>query len=686
MFIFSKRRPVIVRGFRTNDLIECLERRIMLSAAVAPVVHTVHYDSHIIHTADGAGVIPGFTPSQTRKAYGFDQVSFSGGSVTADGAGQTIAIVDAFNNPNIVSDLAVFDAAFSLSAPPNFSIINQTGGTTLPANDSGWGGEIALDVEWAHAMAPQANIILVEATSAEVVDMVTAVNFARNLPNVSVVSMSWGGSEFESFGGVEFTNQTQLDAMFTTPAGHQGITFIASAGDTSVYEGSQWPSTSPNVLSIGGTSLYTTDAAGTYSGEASWFGTSGGVSLFESAPSYQAVAAPGQGVRITPDVSYNADPATGFAVYDTFVDPGSPPQTWIEVVGTSAGAPQWASLIAIANQGRSVVGKPSLDGASGTLPTLYSVYSGPTTSAYTTVYKNYYNDVIDDASNRFLSRADAGYDDLTGLGTPKVPAIVTLLGGAADTGLGGGNNAVAANLPASQVSGALLTNPPAFAFVGSSGSIKMRVVNNGRAFSGDIIITVFASTQTSLDAGATAIGTITLKKQNLKLGGNRTLKVSLNFPSNMADGTYFIIATTNTVGTNTSPIDSLAPKSIKIARRRADLAASFAGGKPIAVIPGRMTTADLIVQNVGTVKTTGLWDLTLYASLDLLIDGSDAVVAQLTSKRISLAPGRSIKIRVRFMAPAGLTPGSYKLIAATTNTLQPVDGNLSNNIATVGTR
>ena len=99
-----------------------------------------------------------------------------------------------------------------------------------------------------------------------------------------------------------------------------------------------------------------------------------------------------------------------------------------------------------------------------------------------------------------------------------------------------------------------------------------------------------------------------------------------------------------------------------------------------------MTFADLIVQNVGTVKTTGLWDLTLYASLDLLIDGSDAVVAQLTSKRISLAPGRSIKIRVRFMAPAGLTPGSYKLIAATTNTLQPVDANLSNNVATVGTR
>jgi subtilase family serine protease len=151
----------------------------------APVLH---YDSKILKFAAAAGVA-GYTPAQIRRAYGFDQISLTGGAA-ADGTGQTIAIVDAYNAPTIRADLAVFDQQFGLAPPPNFSIVNQNGGSSLPALDSGWAGEISLDVEWAHAIAPNANIVLVEANSASIQDLMAAVNTARNLPGVTTVS-SW---------------------------------------------------------------------------------------------------------------------------------------------------------------------------------------------------------------------------------------------------------------------------------------------------------------------------------------------------------------------------------------------------------------------------------------------------------------------------------------------------------------
>lgn len=689
MSIFQKRRANTVRGFRTIDLIESLEKRVMLSAAASPVVEKPHFFSHSIPSASGNATIRGFIPSQVRTLYGFDQVNFSNGTVAADGTGQTIAIVDAYFDPTIASDLAFFDRAFSLNAPPSFTILNQTGGTT-PAPDDlffNWAAETALDVEWVHAIAPNANIVLVEANSQSVADLTAATDTARHLPNVSVVSMSWGFGEGGTFSGVEFKNEVQLDSIFTTPAGHQGVTFVASSGDygTSYTE---WPGVSPNVVSVGGTSLYTGVAGTTYAGEASWQGSGGGPSAYESAPRFQSVAVPGAGVRVSPDVGYAADPATGFATYNTTPDPLDSNQRipgWQEIGGTSAGSPQWASLIALANQGRALLGKPTLDGPSGTLPTLYSVYSGPTTAAYTTVYKNYFNDVIDSANSPFEQRADAGYDQVTGLGTPKVPAIIALLGGAADTGLGGGNNALAADLQESQVSGALLTNPPTAAFTGSSSSMKMRVTNNGRAYSGDVKVTVYASTQTSLDGSATVIGTTTLSKLNLRTGGNRKLKVRLTYPTGLADGKYFILATTNTVGTSTAPIISLAPQAISIAHPRVDLATYFAGGNSVIVHPGQISTADIIVQNIGNVKTTGLWSLSLFSSLNLLLDGSDTLLTQLSSKKISLAPGRSTRIRVRFLAPSALAAGTYNVIASTTSALSPADANSQNDVAAIGT-
>ena len=159
----------------------------------------------------------GMTPTEIRQAYGFNAISF--GSTLANGAGTTIAIVDAYDDPNIAGDLHQFDQYFGLP-DPTFTKVNQTGGGTLPAINAGWATEIALDVQWAHAVAPGARILLVEANSSSYSDLMTAVNYASHASGVVAVSMSWGGSEW--------SGETAYDSYFTTP----GVTFLASSGDT----------------------------------------------------------------------------------------------------------------------------------------------------------------------------------------------------------------------------------------------------------------------------------------------------------------------------------------------------------------------------------------------------------------------------------------------------------------------
>src|SRR5207249_3385709 len=130
-----------------------------------------------------------------------------------------------YDSPTIASDLHAFDATFGLPDPT----LTKAFPTGTPAYDSGWAAEISLDVEWAHAIAPKANILLVEAASASYSDLFAAVDYARNQPGVSVVSMSWGGGEFYG--------QTSLDGYFTTPSGHGGVTFVASSGDNGAWYG-----------------------------------------------------------------------------------------------------------------------------------------------------------------------------------------------------------------------------------------------------------------------------------------------------------------------------------------------------------------------------------------------------------------------------------------------------------------
>ena len=128
-------------------------------------------------------MLSAFTPQEMTHAYGLDRVGFENSThplVAGDGTGQTIAIVDAFDDPNIASDLAFFDSYWGLPAPPSFIKVNQSGGTSYPAPDAGWAQEIAIDVEWAHAMAPGANIELVEANDTSFNNLFAAVQYAAN--------------------------------------------------------------------------------------------------------------------------------------------------------------------------------------------------------------------------------------------------------------------------------------------------------------------------------------------------------------------------------------------------------------------------------------------------------------------------------------------------------------------------
>jgi len=133
---------------------EPLEPRWVLSANIGSTGQGVTPNLDVISPLAVSSSPIGLTPAQVKSAYGFSSVNF--GSVVGNGAGQTIAIVDAYNDPNIASDLARFDQTFGLAAPPSLKVVNQSGGSSLPQSDRGWAGEIALDVEWAHAIAPAA--------------------------------------------------------------------------------------------------------------------------------------------------------------------------------------------------------------------------------------------------------------------------------------------------------------------------------------------------------------------------------------------------------------------------------------------------------------------------------------------------------------------------------------------------
>ena len=366
----------------------------LLAAAVAPLVAIAQQSAlgqsgrpeawearPPIHVRPDLSSSPtGYAPSQVANAYGFSRLS-------GNGAGQTIAIVDAYGSSTIQNDLNIFCATYGL---PTTTVQIAFPSGKPKRSSSGWALETSLDVEWAHAMAPGANILLVVAKSASLSDLLTAVDAAVKA-GAKQVSMSWGGGEFSS--------ETSYDYHFNVA----GVTFTASSGDSG--SGVQWPAASPYVVSVGGTTL-SVDSSGNFLSETAWSGSGGGISSYETRPGFQNgwQGASGRGV---PDVSYDADPNTGVSVYIGNYNGSS---GWVTVGGTSAGAPQWASLFARANASRS---------ASLSLTDI---------AIYSLANANYSGDFRDITSgNNGGFSATARYDYVTGLGSPLVGTLVPAL-------------------------------------------------------------------------------------------------------------------------------------------------------------------------------------------------------------------------------------------------------------------
>ena len=249
-------------------------------------------------------------------------------SVTASpsGGAHAIAIVDAYHYPTAMSDLQVFSAQFGLPAPTaaNFQVVYASG--RQPPVNALWNLEAALDIEWAHAMAPNAKIYLVEAASNNWSDLFTAIWVAGSL-----VQSAGGGEVSMSFGGSVLSYEAYYDVYFT----QSKVVYFASAGDS---PGVIWPSASPNVVSVGGTSISRNPTTGAFQQEMAWQSGGGGPSLYKSRPSDQNGISTILGTRRgTPDVAADADPSTGVWIYSS--------ASWYIVGGTSVAARVWAGIV-----------------------------------------------------------------------------------------------------------------------------------------------------------------------------------------------------------------------------------------------------------------------------------------------------------------------------------------------------
>ena len=333
----------------------------------------------------------GMTPAQIQAAY-----KLSGD----DAGGATVAVVDAYNDPKAASDLATYRSQFGLppctTANGCFRQLNQTGGSSLPANDAGWGTEESLDLDAISAACPTCHIALVEANSANTSDLGPAVSTAATLPGVVAVSNSYGGSEASS--------ETSTDPAYH----HSGVAITVSSGDSGY--GVEYPAASRYVTAVGGTTLTQASNARGWS-EAAWSGAGSGCSSYEAKPSWQTDS--GCAKRTVADVSADADPNSGLAVYDTYNTCGTSSRCdhrieagsvqgldgWAQVGGTSLSSPLIASVYALAGNTSSI--------SDGSYPyshtgSLFDVTSGSNGSC----------------GGSYLCTATTGYDGPTGLGTP----------------------------------------------------------------------------------------------------------------------------------------------------------------------------------------------------------------------------------------------------------------------------
>lgn len=405
--------------------------------------------------------VAGLSPVQVRTAYNLPSTGGTG----------TIAIVDAFDDPTVLNDLNVFSSQFGLPAA-NFE--KHMMSSRISAN-SGWALEISLDVQWAHAVAPNAKILLVEATSNSETNLLAAVNYARSRSDVVAISMSWGGPEF--------SGESSYDSYFTSA---YGATFFASSGDNGA--GVSWPAVSANVVGVGGTTL-TFTASGAVSSETAWSGSGGGISAYVTEPSYQlAYGVSGtNGKRAVPDVSYDADPNSGVAVYDSTPYSGS--TGWWVVGGTSAGSPQWAAIQSL--------------GLTSTSNNFY-------TDAKSASYSSYFRDVTS-GSNGYPAKA--GYDLVTGLGSPLTTNFA----------------------PVTTPDFSIAASPSALTINAGTAATSNITVNSLSTFSGTVALTTTGSTGWTLSVNPTPL--------TVAQGGSATSTLSITVPAGTTAGTYTVTVT-----------------------------------------------------------------------------------------------------------------------------------------------
>lgn len=477
-----------------------------------------------------------YTPAQIRAAYGLPALPATGTTPTATqaaqmGAGQTIYIVDAMHNPNVAAELNAFNQRFGLpgcttkaispTATLPLAAPSLTGGCTLsvvystaaggmtataPAYDAGWATEIALDVQWAHATAPLARIVLIESADASLNGLLGGIKLA-NAMGPGAVSMSFG------------SNEGSWTASVDSAFAGTNMTYLAATGDSGTSV--SWPAVSPKVVAVGGTSL-------TYSGtgtrtESAWSSAGGGVSLYTAAPSYQTSLVPGLGLlskRAVADVAFNANPSTGQFV--AILSPGSSTPSWVSAGGTSLSTPQWAGLVAVANALRAQSAKPALGAPHGLLYGQIASVPGS--------YAANFADVTSGSNGScLLCLAHIGYDAPTGLGTPNAATLLGTLGGAAAStatapvvaaatvnGTVGSALSYTVQLSGGSASSFSLTGAPSGMVIASTGvlswpspvlgsyAVTVKATNTSTGLSGSAVLTVVIAKATSLAPVVTA--------------------------------------------------------------------------------------------------------------------------------------------------------------------------------------
>jgi hypothetical protein len=336
--------------------------------------------AHVAAGANPAVAVSGYGPSDLDSAYNVP---------TTLGSGKTVAIVDAYDDPNAASDLSTYRSNFGLPACTTangcFKKVNQNGATSpLPSANAGWASEIMLDLEMVSAICPQCHILLVEASSPTTANLGTAVNTAVAQGAVAV-SNSYGGSESSS--------ETSYDSSYYK---HPGVAIVASSGDSGYTR--EYPAASPYVTAVGGTALSRTSNSRGWT-ESVWStssteGAGSGCSAYEPKPSFQTDA--GCVRRTIADVSAVADPATGVAVYDSYGSGG-----WTVFGGTSVASPIIGAMYALANSPAPSAFPNSYPYANTSA--LYDVTTGHTATC----------------SPAYLCTGEVGYDGPTGLGTPN---------------------------------------------------------------------------------------------------------------------------------------------------------------------------------------------------------------------------------------------------------------------------